>query len=102
MARRDARPLGFLGMAAFQWLNPKAWLIATSAAATFADAGTDPLIHAGRMAAIFFGVASLACSPWLAFGAVIQRVLRSERSMRAFNIAMGALLAASVVPLVFE
>ena len=98
----DTRPLGFLGMVAFQWLNPKALLIATSAAATFADAGTDPLIHAGLMAVIFFAVALLVCSPWLVFGATIQQVLRSERSMRAFNIAMGVLLAASVVPLVLE
>jgi hypothetical protein len=25
-ARDDARPLGFLGGAAFQWVNPKAWV----------------------------------------------------------------------------
>jgi threonine/homoserine/homoserine lactone efflux protein len=36
---------------------------------------------------------------WLAFGAVVQRVLRTERSRRAFNLLMAALLAASVVTL---
>jgi threonine/homoserine/homoserine lactone efflux protein len=38
-----------------------------------------------------------SCFPWLAFGAVLQRVLRSERAFRIFNGSMGALLAASVV-----
>jgi hypothetical protein len=38
-----------------------------------------------------------AASPRLAFGAVLQRGLRSERAARAFNLGMGALLAASVV-----
>jgi threonine/homoserine/homoserine lactone efflux protein len=35
--------------------------------------------------------------PWLAFGAVLQRFLRSGRALRVFNGAMGALLAASVI-----
>ena len=38
-----------------------------------------------------------SCFPWLAFGAVLQRVLRSERAFRIFNGVMGALLAASVL-----
>jgi threonine/homoserine/homoserine lactone efflux protein len=38
-----------------------------------------------------------SCFPWLAFGAVLHRFLRSERARRTFNAAMGALLAASVL-----
>jgi len=38
-----------------------------------------------------------SCFAWLAFGAVLQRVLRSERALRTFNIVLGVLLAASVV-----
>jgi threonine/homoserine/homoserine lactone efflux protein len=30
-------PAGFLGMAAFQWVNPKGWLIGVAAVATFLD-----------------------------------------------------------------
>src|SRR5438552_15007789 len=30
-------PVGFFGAAAFQWVNPKSWLICASAAATFLD-----------------------------------------------------------------
>ena len=40
-----------------------------------------------------------SCLPWLAFGALLQRFLRSERAQRIFNVAMGALLAASVIPI---
>lgn len=98
----DARPVGFLGLATFQWVNPKAWLIATSAAASFADAGADQVLHAIVLGALFTAVALVVCFPWLALGAAIQRVLRSGTSMRIFNIAMGALLALSVLPLAFE
>jgi len=31
------RPIGFLGAAAFQWINPKSWLVCASTAATFLD-----------------------------------------------------------------
>ncbi len=30
-------PAGFLGMAAFQWVNPKGWLVGVAAIATFLD-----------------------------------------------------------------
>ena len=41
--------------------------------------------------------ATMRMNSWLAFGAVLQRVLRSERAQRLFNGVMGALLAASVL-----
>jgi threonine/homoserine/homoserine lactone efflux protein len=90
-------PIGFVGAAAFQWINPKSWLVCASAAATFLDPAGSAL---GQSAAfgLTFALASLpSCFPWLAFGAVLQRLLRSERARRVFNGAMGVLLAASVI-----
>ena len=92
------KPVGPLGAAAFQWVNPKAWLVCTSAAATFLDAGSGSALGQSAAFALTFVLAVLPSGfPWLAFGAVLQRYLRSERTLRAFNIAMGALLAASVL-----
>jgi threonine/homoserine/homoserine lactone efflux protein len=94
-------PAGFLGMAAFQWMNPKGWLISVAAIATFLDrrAG-DALAQAAIFAALFTLAALPSCLPWLAFGAAFQRFLRSPRAWRIFNAAMAALLAASTIPLV--
>lgn len=91
-------PVGFAGAAAFQWTNPKSWLVCGSAAATFLDqeAGST-LAQAAAFGAIFVLASLPSCFPWLAFGAVLQRGLRSERALRTFNVAMGTLLAASVV-----
>jgi threonine/homoserine/homoserine lactone efflux protein len=95
---RAARPIGFVGAAAFQWINPKSWLACASAAAAFLDPsrGSAPL-QAALLALGFALVALPCCFVWLAFGAVVQRALRSERARRAFNGVMGALLVASVV-----
>jgi threonine/homoserine/homoserine lactone efflux protein len=91
-------PVGFVGAAAFQWINPKSWLVSASAAATFLGEGAGSAL--GQSAAFgltFMLAALLSCFPWLAFGAVVHRLLRSERGLRIFNGTMGALLAASVI-----
>jgi threonine/homoserine/homoserine lactone efflux protein len=95
---KDARPIGLLGAAAFQWVNPKSWLACTSAAAAFLDQSRGSAHLQAAMLAFIFVLAALPCCfVWLAFGAVVQRVLRSERARRTFNIVMAMLLAASVV-----
>ena len=95
-------PAGFLGMAAFQWVNPKGWLIGVAAIATFLDrrAGGAPA-QAAVFAILFTLVAFPSCLPWLAFGAALQRFLRTPRARRILNGAMAALLAASTILLVW-
>ena len=92
------KPVGFVGAAAFQWINPKSWLVCAIAAAAFLDQGAGSALGQSAAFGLTFALASLpSCFPWLAFGAVLQRFLRSERALRVFNGAMGALLAASVI-----
>jgi len=72
--------------------------VCASAAATFLQDGASSALTQSAAFAITFVLASLpSCLPWLAFGAVLQRVLRGERARRIFNVTMGALLAASVL-----
>jgi threonine/homoserine/homoserine lactone efflux protein len=97
-AATGGKPVGLLGAAAFQWVNPKSWLVCASAAATFLHEGAGSALGQSAALGLLFFLAVLpSCLPWLAFGAVLQRVLRSERAFRLFNVAMGALLAASVI-----
>jgi threonine/homoserine/homoserine lactone efflux protein len=100
--RRDAaagsKPVGFIGAAAFQWINPKSWLVCASAAGAYLDAGSGSALAQAMGFGAMFILASLPCCfVWLAFGATAQRFLRTERARRTFNIAMGVLLAGSVV-----
>jgi len=95
-------PAGFLRMAAFQWVNPKGWLISVAAIATFLDRrGGDALAQAVIFASLFTLTALPSCLPWLAFGAALQRFLRAPRARRILNVAMAALLAASTILLVW-
>ena len=97
-ATNAAMPVGFWGAAAFQWVNPKGWLVAVSAAGTYLQATADnALAQAVAFAGLFFFAALPAGLVWLVLGAVVQRVLCDDRSARIFNVTMGAALAASVV-----
>ncbi len=95
-------PAGFLRMAAFQWVNPKGWLISVAAVATFLDRRAGgALAQAATFAVLFTLVALPSCLPWLAFGAVLPRFFRTPRSRRVVNGAMAAALAASTVLLLW-
>jgi threonine/homoserine/homoserine lactone efflux protein len=91
-------PAGFLGMAVFQWANPKGWLVSVAAVATFMSRSAGSALGQAVLLATLFMLAALpSCFPWLAFGAALQRFLRTPRSWLVFRLAMAGLLAASVV-----
>lgn len=98
----DKKTIGFFGAAAFQWVNPKSWLVSASAAGAYLNAETG---NAFIQSAMFGGLFSLAAFPscllWLVFGVTVQQFLRSNRTRRTFNISMGLLLAGSIV-LIFK
>ena len=94
----EKRPVGFWGAAAFQWVNPKSWLVSASAAGTYLHAATgNVFVQAVSFGVLFILAALPSCFVWLAFGAGVQRLLHGARAARIFNIAMGALLAGSVL-----
>lgn len=93
----DKKPLGFWGAAAFQWVNPKSWLVCVSAVGTYLHAQAGNALTQSVSIGLLFALAAFPiCFVWLAFGASLQRFLRTERTVRIFNIAMGALLTGAV------
>jgi threonine/homoserine/homoserine lactone efflux protein len=99
----DARPpLGFLGAAAFQWINPKAWLLGIGGNAAFVRPDAALLPQVALVALVFLVVAIPYVLPWAALGGAARRLLTSPARLRAFNWTMAALLVASIVPMAWE
>ncbi|MBX2856543.1 MAG: LysE family translocator [Rhodobacteraceae bacterium] len=91
-----ARPFTFVEAAGFQWINPKAWTMAIGVASLFISGGA-PVAEA-LLCALVFVVSGLGSSQtWTVFGAAIRRFLSTEARLRAFNIAMGVLVAGCAV-----
>lgn len=95
------RPLTFLEAAAFQWINPKGWIMALGATTTYVahDAVTTSILLTGATFAVV-GLGSSAT--WAVFGVGLRRLLQRPRLLRAVNIAMALLLVGSLWPVVSE
>ena len=96
-----SQPLSFAQAALFQWVNPKAWVIALGAVAAYTTAsGSGLAAQAAVLALIFLLVTLPTVALWTLVGVGAARVLRTRRALRAFNLAMAALLVLSLAPMV--
>lgn len=95
-----AAPLTFTQAALFQWVNPKAWVMATTAASTLLDTSRSAFVAAGLLTLPFLLVNLPCIFAWTASGAVSASWLEDERLIRRANRVLGLLLAGTVVLLV--
>jgi threonine/homoserine/homoserine lactone efflux protein len=95
------KPMSFLGAVAFQWINPKAWVMALGAVTTYAEPG-----HLTRDVAVIAGtfvLIGIPCSfTWTASGVAIKRFLKQGGALHVFNAVMAGLLVLSLYPLITE
>jgi threonine/homoserine/homoserine lactone efflux protein len=90
-------PMTFWGAAMFQWINVKGWVMVIGTITAYAGIATFPWnIGIQMMLSLMLGV--LSCSTWALFGSALRPLLTSPTAVRAFNIAMAALLLASLYP----
>jgi threonine/homoserine/homoserine lactone efflux protein len=96
----NTKPMSFLGAAAFQWVNPKAWIMAVGAIATYLPG--DPLLSSVAVIAVVFAILNAPCvAVWAALGQSMQSLLRDPMHVKIFNRLMALLLVASLYPVLF-
>ena len=96
--KSEARPLGVWAAAAFQWVNPKAWVMAVTAMSAYLPARAQAIDVV--VLALLFGVINLPCvACWAGGGAALRRFLQDPLRLRIFNISMALALLASLYPM---
>jgi threonine/homoserine/homoserine lactone efflux protein len=100
--KTSAKPMGFWGAAAFQWVNPKAWFMAISAITTYASSvnGGSKLSQVALVVLIFGTINFPLVACWGLFGSAMRRFLQDPKILKMFNITMAILLVASLYPIV--
>jgi threonine/homoserine/homoserine lactone efflux protein len=93
-----SRPMTFLEAAAFQWVNPKAWVMAVTAVAVYSNPAA-PLVSVVLIGVVFGLVNLPSVSTWAGFGTALRGFLSDPVRLKWFNIAMGLLLAATLWPM---
>ena len=97
--RVNGRPMTFLEAAAFQWANPKAWVMALTGMAVYTNA-ERPFLSVLLVGVVFALVNLPSVSVWAGFGVALRRLLSNPIRLKWFNIAMGTLLVLTLWPLV--
>jgi len=91
------RPMTFWQAAAFQWVNPKAWVMVVGAVSAYA-----PREGFGQNVVVLALLLGLVNVPsicvWAGFGTVLRPLLSHPGRVRVFNVTMALLLVLSLLP----
>jgi threonine/homoserine/homoserine lactone efflux protein len=96
--KSSAAPMSFLSAAAFQWINPKAWVMAVTAMATY----TNPNLYVVSVLIVGLAFALVnvpSVSTWAGFGSALRDWLSDPARLKWFNITMALLLVLSLWPM---
>ena len=96
--KAGSSPMTFLQAAAFQWVNPKAWVMAVSAMATYTSSESY-LMSVLVVGLVFAFVNVPSVSTWAGFGSALRQWLSEPSRLKWFNITMAVLLVVSLWPM---
>jgi threonine/homoserine/homoserine lactone efflux protein len=94
----DGRPMRFIEAAAFQWVNPKAWVMALGSMTAYTNPSTY-MLSVVIVAAVFTLVNLPSIAVWCGMGLWLRQFLADPLRLRIFNITMAVLLVASLWPM---
>ena len=99
---RGGKPMSFLQACAFQWVNPKAWMMALGALATYPVASAPYLQQVAVIALVFVMFNGPCVSVWLGLGVSLKTWLSDPVRQTWFNRGMAVLLLLSLYPIAIE
>ncbi len=99
-SNEGSTPLGFWGAAAFQWVNPKAWVMTLGFFSNYLpqDAG---LVLIAAVSLVFSLINLPSIAVWAVMGARMGHYLQVVLFRRIFNWTMALLLVASMAASLF-
>lgn len=96
-----SKPFTFFQSALFQWVNPKAWVMALTVTTSFTSGESTLLPQIIVIALIYAFVGLFSTHSWALGGVYLSRFLNNKKRVHYFNIIMAVLIVASVVPFMF-
>jgi threonine/homoserine/homoserine lactone efflux protein len=94
------RPLSAWESAGFQFVNPKAWVMAISVGVLFLPKAVDLVTALPLVFAVLVIVNFPCLCVWVLFGEAMRDFLAEKKRRMAFNLVMAAILLATAVSMV--
>jgi threonine/homoserine/homoserine lactone efflux protein len=95
------QPVSFIEAALFQFLNPKAWMIAVTTATVFFPRDVPVLAGSAAVVTVLIVVNYPSVSVWTLFGTAIGRFLTDAFRRRLFNAILAVTLVATGFAMAF-
>ncbi len=100
--KKTSKPFTFLQAASFQWVNPKAWVMAITSTLSFITNPEYGFVQVLIIALIYFLSSIISTNSWTLGGVYLKKLIKNEQHVRVFNIIMAILIVASILPVIFE
>lgn len=94
--KTEGKPFSLVQAAAFQYINPKAWIMVISANASFSLIGDGYWWSVVMITTIYAVVGTPSIMVWAGFGQYMRQFLGQQNVLRLFNISMAVLTALCV------
>jgi threonine/homoserine/homoserine lactone efflux protein len=90
-------PMSFASAVAFQWVNPKAIMMAIGAITTYLPSGAG--VWGMLLVGLVFGLINAPMvASWLLFGSTMRQFLQDPKKLKLFNWGMAMLILATLYP----
>ncbi|RLA74731.1 MAG: LysE family translocator [Epsilonproteobacteria bacterium] len=99
---KKSKPFTFAQSVLFQWVNPKAWIMAITSTATFTKGDENTFIQVFIIAFIYMLSGFISTSSWTIGGVFLKKIIKDVKTIKIFNISMAILIVASILPFIFE
>jgi threonine/homoserine/homoserine lactone efflux protein len=100
--KETSKPFTFIQAGLFQWVNPKAWIMAITSTTSFISNEGSIQVQVLFIAFVYLVVGFFSTHSWVLGGVLLQKFIQKEKSLRIFNISMALLMVLSVLPFMFE
>lgn len=95
------KPMSLWQMALFQWINPKAWLMAINIAILFSSPSSQ--LNDYLTITLINGLALFPCIfIWAALGSKLKHFLREPKQLQRFNLCMALLMGGTALWLLID
>jgi threonine/homoserine/homoserine lactone efflux protein len=93
------KPFTFVQIVVFQWINPKAWIMAITTLSIYINDINNSTKEVVTIAIVYLVVSIISTNIWALGGVFLQNILKNKKHLKLFNILMAILIVSSVFPI---
>ena len=91
-------PMTFLQAAGFQWINPKAWVMAVTSLSAYTVA-SHYYVGVASVVGTFVLMGIASATTWALFGVGLKHIMNDVRYFRVINVTLAVALVISLIPM---